>query len=77
MKTTIGIVLIIVGILVGLYAGMWWAFIGGIIQIVEAIRADMLIPFDIAFGIARVCFSGFISWMCAIIFIIPGKLLLD
>ncbi len=45
-------------------------FIGGIIQVVEVIRAEQLIALDLALGIARIVFAGLIGWICG--FVISG-----
>lgn len=72
MKATIGLFLIVAGIAVGLYCGLWWAFIGGIIAVIEQIRAPHMEATTLAIGIARIVFAAFIGWMCALIFLIPG-----
>ena len=72
MKAFIGVILIIVGIIVGLYFGIWWAFIGGIVQVIEQIRAETLAPLSVAIGIAKVMFAGLIGWFAGLIFVIPG-----
>lgn len=72
MKFWIGLLLIIIGVCVGLYAGVWWAFIGGIINVIEAVRAEQLVEMDVACGVAKIVFSGVIGWLSAIAFIAPG-----
>ena len=71
-KMIIGIILIILGICAGLYFGLWWAFIGGIVAVIEQIRADEMSSMVIALGVARVFFAGFIGWIAAFLFIRPG-----
>jgi hypothetical protein len=72
MKVVIGCVLIVAGIACGLYFGIWWAFIGGIIDVIEAIRADVLSASSVAIGVAKVIFAGLIGWLSALILVIPG-----
>lgn len=72
MKSALGLLLIIVGVALGLYAGLWWAFIGGIVQIVDALKVTPTPAFDIAFGIARIMFAGFIGVVSAMTLVIPG-----
>jgi hypothetical protein len=67
-----GIVLIMIGILVGLYMGVWVMFVGGIVQIVEQLRAEHLIVSKLAWGVIRVVLSGFVGWLSALCFIVPG-----
>ena len=76
MKQVIGIILMLVGVVVGVYAGLWWAFIGGIVDIIHAVRAPDLVAMDIAIGIAKVIFAGAIGTGAAFIAIIPGYVLL-
>jgi hypothetical protein len=72
MKTVIGVVMILGGIACGLYAGLWWAFIGGICDVIGAIGADELIAMDVAIGVAKVLFAGLIGWASAALLLIPG-----
>ena len=58
-----GLVLMILGLAAGLYFGLWWAFIGGIVSVIQGIRAPELDAFAIAFGITRVIFASFIGCM--------------
>jgi hypothetical protein len=76
MKSIIGLILVVLGVIAGLYAGIFLCFIGGIIQVIEAIKISPISSTEIAFGIARVLFAGLIGWITAIIFIIPGSLLI-
>lgn len=77
MKNVIGIALILVGIVCGVYAGVWWAFIGGIINVIEAIRADELVASDVAIGVGKVVFSTLIGWASAVVFALPGAAMLQ
>ena len=73
MRDIIGIGLIIVGIIFGIYAGIWWAFIGGIVDIIEQVRAEDLSAIAVAIGVVKILFAGVIGWGCAFILIIPGR----
>ena len=53
MKTIIGVVLFIFGIALGLYFGVWWGFIGGIVQVVEAFKAPDISAMQVAIGLLR------------------------
>lgn len=72
MTKVIGLILIIVGVCIGLYVGLWLCFVGGIVGVIEAIRADVLVSMDVAIGIAKVIFSGFIGFISGGVFIVPG-----
>jgi hypothetical protein len=67
-----GTVLCIIGIAAGLYFGLWWAFIGGIIDVITEIRAPELSVMGVAIGIAKVLFAGFIGGISALLFLAPG-----
>jgi len=77
MKTVLGLVLIIAGVLIGLYVGGYLMFIQGIIQIIEQVKAETMEASVVAWGLAKVVFASFIGWLAAIGFIIPGRILLD
>lgn len=76
-KSYIGNALIIIGVAVGLYCGIWWAFVGGIIVVAEELRSVELDWINMALGIARIIFAGGIGYASAFCFIIPGWLMVD
>ena len=72
MKMILGLVLMVAGIALGLYAGLWWAFIGGIVDVIQEIRAPDLNAMNVAIGIAKVLFAGLIGWLAAAVALLPG-----
>jgi len=76
MRNIIALLLIIGGIILSLYVGIWVCFIGGITALISEIRAEHLEAMDVAFSIARIAFSGGIGSLAGAIFI-PGLLLRD
>jgi len=74
-RIILAIVLFIGGIALGVYVGVWLMFIGGIIQLIEQIRAETLIPMQVAIGIARIIFAGAAGDATAAIFIIISNLI--
>jgi hypothetical protein len=72
MKTLIGIILIFAGIALGLYVGVWLMFIGGVVQVIEAIKATPVEAMGIAVGALRVLAAGVVGVLTAIIAIFPG-----
>ncbi|KGQ19905.1 hypothetical protein LF41_2412 [Lysobacter dokdonensis DS-58] len=72
----IGCVMILSAIVLGLWAGVWWAFIGGIVDVIEQVRAPEMSAIAIAIGVAKVVFAGFIGWLAFAVLAIPGKLLI-
>ena len=73
----VGILLIVGGVFVGLYLGIWVLFIGGIVQTVEAIKATPISALGIAFGILKIMCSGFVGWLSGILMVGTGMALLD
>jgi len=72
MKAIIGVVLVLCGVAFGIWAGLWWAFIGGIVGIIEAVQATPIDAMGIAIGIAKVVFAAAIGWISALLLIVPG-----
>ena len=63
MKEIIGFLMVLAGLAIGLYVGVWLCFVGGIVNVIEAIRAPELSAASVAIGIAKVVFSGVIGWI--------------
>lgn len=76
MKTFIGFSLIILGILLGLYLGVWVMFIGGIIQVVQNIT-PVVNALGIALGLLRFMASSLVGWLSFVILFGIGKTLLE
>jgi hypothetical protein len=75
----IGVLLICAGIILGLYVGVWVCLVGGVVQVVNAAKANPTDVTNIALGVIRFfCASlcgGATFWLCALlgsIFIIAG-----
>ena len=77
MKAAIGLLLVLVGIVFGVWAGLWWAFVGGIMQIVAAVQTSPVPGADIAWGIVKIIFAGAIGGVSAMLLIIPGAAMLN
>jgi len=74
----IGIALIILGILLGLYVGGYLMLVKGIIQIIEEIRSPQAVRASIiAWGIVKIIFAGFIGSISGLFLVIPGKMFID
>lgn len=71
MKTLIGLLLVLAGIALGLYVGIWVCFIGGIVEIVTAIKATPVPALQLAVGIAKILFSGVLGqlsfWLVTVV----------
>jgi len=79
MKTILGILLILGGIVLGLWLGLWVCFIGGIVGIINAIKAPGTVEaLTIAWNIVKILFASLAGWLSALALIFPGiKLLGD
>jgi hypothetical protein len=75
VKHFFGSALVVAGIAVGLYVGVWWAFIGGIIDVIVEVRAPELDAMNVAVGVAKVMFSGVIGWIAGILFVLPSAMM--
>ena len=68
----IGILLMVAGVILGIWLGVFVMFIGGIIQILNGLPHQVLggfVPLNavaIAIGIARILFSGAAGWLVGI-----------
>lgn len=72
MKSIAGIIMIALGAAFGIYIGVWLCFIGGIVDVIQAIRSETLIAMDVAIGVAKVVFAGVFGWVSALILMVPG-----
>lgn len=82
MKSLIGKLLIVIGVLVcvagvaaGLYMGIWYGLVGGFVAVIEACKAPVLVPMDAAIGVARVLFAGLLGWVTGICVVSVGSAL--
>jgi len=65
------------GIAFGFYVGVWVCFVGGIIDIINAIKADEIEALKIAWGIFKFCFAGAIGTLSGIFLVIPGAVMVQ
>lgn len=77
MKLALGLILVVCGVVLGLYVGGWVCFVGGIIDVIEAIRADALSAMAVAVGVAKVVFAGFFGWLSFAVLGVPGLTLIQ
>lgn len=68
MRTLIGVGLVLLGVALGLYLGVWWAFIGGIIGIITEIKSPNINALNFALDIVRIMSAGLIGWFFFAIF---------
>lgn len=72
MKMILGVLVILAGVIAGIYVGVWVMFIGGIVMIVDAIKANPVDGVDIGLGLLRVCFSAVAGWLTVIFTVTVG-----
>jgi len=76
MRTVLGIAMIIVGIILGLYVGVWLMFVGGIVDLVNAVNASRGgVPMDgvaIGIGVVKIVFASLAGVVSAFALIVPG-----
>ena len=54
-------------IVAGLYVGGYLCFICGIVQVIEAVKADPVHTWGVAWGIGRIMVAGLVGWLSAFI----------
>jgi hypothetical protein len=77
MKNVFGALMVLAGVLIGLYVGIWLMFVGGVFNIVEFAQGDFQEYAVLGWGIVKIMLAGFIGQICAMTFILPGMAILD
>ena len=77
IKNIIGCLIIIGGIILGIYLGIWWCFIGGIVELINAAKATPVDAVEIAYGIAKILFATAIMWITIAFSVFIGALFLN
>lgn len=70
-----GIAMIVAGVILGLYVGLWLLFIGGIVQVINGVKMDFNALY-IAVGIAKIIISSAVGSVSALILVIPGLVII-
>ena len=68
--------MVLVGLAFGIYIGLWFCAIGGIVQAVDGIKADPVDSLDIAVGAVRLPVAAPAGWVAFFVLAIPGSTLL-
>ncbi len=76
MRTVIGILMVLGGVVLGLYVGVWLCFVGGLVDIIETIKAPEIDAMKVAIGAVKILFTGVAGGLSAILLIIPGQVML-
>lgn len=77
MKNLIGTICIVLGILLGLYLGLWVLFIGGIFGIAKAIDSHTVTATLIAINVVKIILAGFVGWLTVYIGVILGGIIMS
>ena len=72
----VGIIVILLGIAIGLYVGVWWAFIGGVVRITQQVQSNPIDALLVAYGVAKVVFSAIIGSTVGVVIAVCGYLIL-
>ena len=76
MKTFLGLFLILLGIVVGLYTGAYLLLYGGIVQLIRGLQHPFVAT-DIAGGVVRIIFASPAGWVSCLVFVGTGQALLE
>jgi hypothetical protein len=72
----IGFLMVVGGVLLGLYVGIWLMFIGGIVglvNIVQNVQNGVAIEaLSVAINIAKIVFAGFVGGLSGYLIVMPG-----
>lgn len=76
MKRVIALCMCIIGVCVGLYAGVWLCFIGGIMDIIGQIKAVDASGLAVLWALIKIAIAGPVGVLCAFMLIGPGASIL-
>ncbi|PZT57346.1 hypothetical protein [Paenibacillus silvae] len=74
IRSILGVLLAVASVLAAAYVGVWVMFVGGIVQGIEGIKATPVSSIDIAFGVLRVVFAGFVGYLVVAVGFMVTKL---
>lgn len=76
MSRLIGILLILAGLVLAGFIGIWVMLVGGIIQVLDAVQVDPIDSGTIAWGVVRILFASTAAAIAGYLLAIPGMALL-
>jgi hypothetical protein len=78
MRSVLGLALIVGGFAFSLYVGVWLLFIGGIVDVINEVKAAGAVDaMVIALGATKTVFAGVVGWLAGLVPIIVGFVILD
>ncbi|MBI5733254.1 hypothetical protein HY967_04905 [Candidatus Jorgensenbacteria bacterium] len=73
MKVMLGLFMMAVAVILGLYVGVVVCFIGGIVDLINQIKSPSPVEAGaIAWGIAKIVFATVAGWFSAVVVFLPG-----
>lgn len=67
----IGIAILLLAVVLGIYVGFWLMLVGGIMEIINAVKAPVTLASEIGFGIIKIMFAsvtaGLTFWFCTFV----------
>ena len=75
-RTILGLLIIVASVLGGLYVGGWIFFVGGIVEVIEAIKATPVEAIGVAVGILKVVLASTVGVLVAVLGAMFGASLL-
>jgi len=77
MRNLFSILLILGGLALGLYVGLWIFFIGGIVDLINIVQSGNVVALDVAWSIVKIIFASTLGSLAGIIPIVIGVASLD
>ena len=77
MKKIISIGIVILGIVLGLYLGLWVLFVGGILGIAQAVDTGTITAMIVAWNLIKIVLASFVGYIIIFVSIILGRLIED
>jgi hypothetical protein len=77
MRFIIGLGIMVLGIITGVFVGGWVMFVGGIVQVINSLASTPVFALGIAIGIVRILFASMVGWLVASVGIVIGKIIIE
>jgi hypothetical protein len=72
MKMALGLVLLVLSVAVGLWLGVCVMFIGGVVQIINAVQVHPVHAIDIAVGLVRILGASIVGFLSFFFLFLTG-----
>ena len=61
----LGFLLCAAGVILGVYVGFWWAFVGGIMTLINEVKASDPSATAVGYAILRIMLASMLGWAAA------------